>query len=207
MRKPTDSAMGIAARVRWPRPAVSMYCAQSGIRDVVDLLGKVPNKLSVDRLEGWVWDQVYTPKAIPVLSMALCMVIDVVFPVDGKRCHQNCWAGALIANFLAALGVTMLRVAFQSAHPPRWACRVLRMLPPKWLQKVSDPSCLLVTRIRDVCSVKFPAGGFWLIQCLLISWTLWCVCWQRQGWSGGECVAWPHKRWNTCVHCCTQKCS
>ena len=84
------------------------------------------------------------------------MVIDVVFPVDGGRCHQNCWAGALIANFLAALGVTRLRVASKCAHPPRWACRVLRMLPPK----VSDPSCPLVSRIGDVCSVKIPANGF-----------------------------------------------
>ena len=42
--------------MRWPRPTVSMYCAQSGVRDVVDLLGKVPNKLSVDRLECCVWD-------------------------------------------------------------------------------------------------------------------------------------------------------
>ena len=127
---------------------------------MVDLLGKVPSKLSVDRLECWVWDQVYTPNAIPVLSLALCMVIDVVFPVDGGRCHPNCWAGALIANFLAALGVTRLRVASQCAHPPGWACRVLRMLPPKWLEKVSDPSCPLVLRIREVCSVKFPANGF-----------------------------------------------
>ena len=35
-----------------------------------------------------------------------------------------------------------------------------RMLPPKWLQKVSDPSCPLVSRIRDVCSLRFPANGF-----------------------------------------------
>ena len=152
--------MGTAARMRWPRPTVSMYCAQSGIRDVVDLLGKVPNKLSVDRLEWWVWDQLYTPNAIPVLSLALCMVIDVVFPVDGRRCHQNCRAGALIANFLAALGVTRLRVASQCAHPSGWACCVLRMLLPKWLQKVSDPSCLSVLRKREVCSVRLPAGGF-----------------------------------------------
>ena len=45
MRKPTNSAMGTVARMRWPRPTVSMYCAQCGIRDVVDLLEKVPNKL------------------------------------------------------------------------------------------------------------------------------------------------------------------
>ena len=28
------------------------------------------------------------------------------------------------------------------------------------LQKVSDPSCPLVSRIRDVCSLRFPANGF-----------------------------------------------
>ena len=90
-----------------------------------------PDKLSMDKLECWVWDQVYTLDAIPVLSLAMCMVIDVVFPVNEKRSHQNCWAGALIANLLAALGVARLRVASQCAHPPRWACRVLRMLPSK----------------------------------------------------------------------------
>ena len=160
MRTPTNSAVGTVARMRWPRPVVSSYCAQSGIRDVVSLLGRVLDKLSVDKLECWVWDQVYTLDAIPVLSPAMCMVIDVVCPVNGKRSHQNCWAGALIANILAALGVARLRVASQCAHPPRWACRVLRVLPPKWLPGISDPSCPLVLRIREACSVRFPANGF-----------------------------------------------
>ena len=39
-----------------------------------------PDKLSMDKLECWVWDQVYTLDAIPVLSL----VIDVVFPVNEK---------------------------------------------------------------------------------------------------------------------------
>ena len=95
MRKPTNSAMGTVSRMRWPRPTAGWYCAQSGIRGVVHLLGKVPDKQSVDKLECWVWDQVYTLNAILVLSLAMCMVMDVVFPVNGKRCHQNCWAGAL----------------------------------------------------------------------------------------------------------------
>ena len=51
-------------------------------------------------------------------------------------------------------------MASRSAHPPRWACRVLRMLPPRWLQRKSDPSGPLVSRIRDACSVRFPANGF-----------------------------------------------
>ena len=76
--------------MRWPRPLVSNYCVQSGIRDVVHLLGKVPDKLSVDKLECWVWDQLCTQNAIIVLSLAMCMVIDIVFPVNEKRCHQNC---------------------------------------------------------------------------------------------------------------------
>ena len=84
MRKPTKSAMRTVARMRWPRPTVSSYCAQSGIRDVVNLLGRVPDKLSVDKLECWVWDRVYTLDAIPVLSLIMCMVIDVVFPVNEK---------------------------------------------------------------------------------------------------------------------------
>ena len=42
MGKPTDSIMETLARMRWPRPVVSMYGAQCGIRDVVDVLGKVP---------------------------------------------------------------------------------------------------------------------------------------------------------------------
>ena len=79
---------------------------------MVNLLGKVPDKQSVDKLECWVWDQVYTMNAIPVLSLAMCMVMDVVFPVNEKRCHQNCWAGALVANLLAALGVARLRCGF-----------------------------------------------------------------------------------------------
>ena len=95
MRKPTNSAMGTVSRMRWPRPTAGWYCAQSGIRGVVNLLSKVPDKQSVDKLECWVWDQVYTMNAIPVLSLAMCMVMDVVFPVNGKRCHQNCWAGWL----------------------------------------------------------------------------------------------------------------
>ena len=160
MRKPTNSIMWTASRMRWPRPTVSSYCAQSGIRDVISLLGKVPDKRSLDRLECWVWDQVYNCNAIPVLSLAMCMVIDVVFPVSEKRCHQSCWVGALIANLLAALGVARLRVASQHAYPPRWTCRVLRMLPPKWLQGISDPSGPLLARFREACSVTFPASGF-----------------------------------------------
>ena len=116
MRKPTNSAMGTVSRMRWPRRTAGWYCAQSGIRGVVNLLGKVPDKQSVDKLECWVWDQVYTMNAIPMLSLAMCMVMDVVFPVNGKRCHQNCWAGALVANLLAALGVARLHVASRYAH-------------------------------------------------------------------------------------------
>ena len=63
----------------------------------------VPKPLSVERLECWVWDPVNTQNAISVLSLALCMVIDVIFPVDGRRCHQNCWAGVLVSILLAAL--------------------------------------------------------------------------------------------------------
>ena len=77
-------------------------------------------KLSVDKLECWVWDQVHEPNAIPVRSLAMCMVIDIVFPVNEKRCHQNCLAGGLVANLLAALGVARLRAASQGVHPPRW---------------------------------------------------------------------------------------
>ena len=100
MRKPTNSAMGTVSRMRWPRPTAGWYCAQSGIRGVVNLLGNVPDKQSVDKLECWVWDQVYTLNAIPVLSLAECMVMDVVFPVDKKdvtktaglvRWWQICW--------------------------------------------------------------------------------------------------------------------
>ena len=118
-----------------------------------------PDELSMDKLECWVWDQVSTLDAVPVLSLAMCMVIDVVLPVNEKRSHPNCWAGVLIAIFLAALGVARLREASQCAHPPRWACRVLRMLPPKWLQGISDPSCPLVFRIREVCSVSSKRMG------------------------------------------------
>ena len=149
MRKPTNSAMQTISRMRWPRPAAGWYCAQSGIRGVVNLLGKVPDKQSVDKLECWEGDQVYTMNAIPVLSLAMCMVMDVVFPINEKRCHQNCWAVALVANLLEALGVVRLRVASRCAHPPRWACWVLRMLPPRWLQGVSDPSSPLVSRNRE----------------------------------------------------------
>ena len=64
----------------------------------------------------------YTQNALWVLSLALCMVIDVIFSIDGRRWHQDCWAGVLVSNLLAAPGVARLRVAFQIAHPPRWAC-------------------------------------------------------------------------------------
>ena len=159
MRKSTNSAMGTVSRMRWPRPTVNSYCAHSGIRDVIGFLGKMPDKRSVEILECWVWDQVYKVNAIPVLSLAMCMVIDVVFPVSEKRCHQCCWVGMLIANILAALGVARLRVSSQCVHPPSWACRVFRLLPPRWLQGISDPSGPMVSRIRSACSVRFPASG------------------------------------------------
>ena len=60
--------------------------------------------------------------AIPVLSLAMCMAMDVVFPVNEKRCHQNCWAGALVANLLATLGVARLRVASRYAHRGTEVC-------------------------------------------------------------------------------------
>ena len=94
-----------------------------------------------------------------MLSLAMCMVLDVVFPVNGRKSHQSCWAGALVANLLAALGVARLCVASRYAHPPRWACRVLRMLPPRWLHEVSNSSSALVSRMRDACSTRFPTDG------------------------------------------------
>ena len=50
---------------------------------MVDVLGKVPSKLSVEKLECWIWGQVYTLNGISVLSLALCIVIDVTFPAGG----------------------------------------------------------------------------------------------------------------------------
>ena len=132
MGKPTDSLMGTLARMRWPRPVVSMCRAQCGIRDVVDVLRKVPSKLSVEKLDCWIWRQVKTLNGISVLSLALCMVLAVIFPAGGKVSPK-----LLVSNLLAALEVARLRVASQSVHPPRWACRVLRMLPPRWLQEKS----------------------------------------------------------------------
>ena len=94
MRKPTNSALETVSRMRWPRPTVSSCCAQSGTRDVVSLLGKVLDKLSVDKLECWVWDQVYTQNALPVLTLTMCMVIDIVFPVNEKKMSPEllCWS-------------------------------------------------------------------------------------------------------------------
>ena len=96
-RKPTSSAMGTVSRMRWPRPSAGWYCAQSGIRGVVNLLGKVRDKQSVDKLECWVWDQVYTMNAIPVLSLAMCMLSfhstgkDVTKTAGLVRWSQICW--------------------------------------------------------------------------------------------------------------------
>ena len=56
--------------------------------------------------------------------------------------------------------VARLLVASRYAHPPRWACRVLRLLPPRWLHEVSDSSSVLVSRMREACSARFPANGF-----------------------------------------------
>ena len=162
---------------------------------MVNMLGKVPDKRSVDKLECWVWDRVLNEcNAGAVFGNAhghgCCLSSQ-----RGKRCHQNCWAGALVANLLAALRVARLRVA--SRYPPRWACRVLRMLPPKWLQGVSDPSSPLVYRIREACSARFPVNWVWRVHCLRVSWSLWCVCWQGETrqkedvWHGSESTGTP----------------
>ena len=114
MRKPTNSVMVTVSRMRWPRLTVSSYCAQSGIRDVVNLLGKVPDKLSVDKLECWVWDQVYTLNAILVLSLAMCMVIDVVSPVNEKDVTKTAglerWS-RIFSQRLGWRGFVWLRIA------------------------------------------------------------------------------------------------
>ena len=148
MRKPTNSAMGTVSRMRWPRPTAGRYCAQSGIRGVVNLLGKVPDKQSVDKLEFWVWDQVYTLKAIPVLCLAMCMVMDVVFPVK-----------ALVANLLAALwrGFVWLRAMLihRGVHAGFFECCL-----QGGCKESLVPRVLLVSRIRDACSVRFAVNGF-----------------------------------------------
>ena len=61
---------------------------------------------------------------------------------------------------VGSTGVARLLVASRYAHPPRWACRVLRMLPPRWLHEVSDSSSGLVSRMKEACSARFPANGF-----------------------------------------------
>ena len=109
------------------------YC---GIRDVIDLLGNLPEKLSVERQEYWVRDQVINTEC----NIGLCTVIDVIFPVDGRRCRQNCWAGALFSNLLAALEwrgfVRPSRVLIRrDGRAGSSECYL-----PEWLQKVSDPS-------------------------------------------------------------------
>ena len=90
MRKPTNSAMGTVLQNAMATTYCGLVLCSIWNPCVVNLLGKVPGKQSVDKLECLVWDQVYTTNAIPVLSLAMCMVMDVVFPVNEKRCHQNC---------------------------------------------------------------------------------------------------------------------
>ena len=67
--------------------------------------------------------------------MALCVVIYVVFPVDEWRERQDCWAGASVSHSWAVLGVARLRAAVCVM-----VFSILRIMPPRWLQNVSDPS-------------------------------------------------------------------
>ena len=176
---------------------------------MVNLLGKVPNQQSVERLECWIWDQVYTKSAISVLSLATCMVMDVVFSSQWKQMPSKLLGWCSGRKSVGSTGVARLLVASRYAHPPRWACRVLRMLPPRWLHEVSDSSSGLVSRMKEALQCEVPSEWVWHVHCVCAGWSLWCVCWQGQAgqeenvWHGSEgfrtraCVA-VHKcsRWN-----------
>ena len=69
----SDTYFNPCPRMRWPRPTLSMYYAQSGIRDVIDLQGKVPEKLCRAAGVLGVGSGVYTACNIE-FSLALCMV-------------------------------------------------------------------------------------------------------------------------------------
>ena len=146
---------------------------------MVDVLGKVPSKLSVEKLECWIWGKVSTLNGISMLSLTLCMVIDVIFPAGGRRCHQNGWAGMLVSNLFAALGVARLRVASSSAHPSRWACRFSECC----LQVVAKSFRSIVSlRVahQGGLSCEISNGWLWCMDCLSVGGALWCVCCQSK---------------------------
>ena len=140
---------------------------------MIDLLGKVLEKVCGEA-------GVYTPNAISVLSLALCMVIDVIFPVDGRRCHLICWAGALVSNLLAALGWRGFV----------WPSRVLirrdgragssECCLPNGSKKFLIPR-VFWCRASERCAVWNSQQVVFGSSILLpVCWTLWCVCWQSK---------------------------
>ena len=163
---------------------------------MIDLLGKVLEKVCGEA-------GVYTPNAISVLSLALCMVIDVIFPVDGRRCHLICWAGALVSNLLAALGwrgfVWPSRVLIRrDGRAGSSECCLpnggKKFLIPRVFWCRASERCAVWNSQQVVLAHPF-------FTCLLD--TMVCML-AKQGWTGGECVAWVRDRWNASGRCCTQ---
>ena len=174
----------------WPSPSSpSAQRVLLKVRQISDLLVWNASDESAQIVIQWSWQQLDDELTGHLsLAWAASILVSSVFPVEGpvRRRPESLHCMAVL---LVTLSIARLRRAMQSRHPRRWACRVLRALPPGWLGSVAQPGHPLRQALVDVIAGRYPtvsscmgaAGGVSLVYCLF-SETGWY--WEKRTFAG-----------------------
>ena len=159
----------------WPSPSSpSAQRVLPKVRQISDLLVWNASDESAQIVIQWSWQQLDDELTGHLsLAWAASILVSSVIPVEGpvRRRPESLHCMAVL---LVTLSIARLRRAMQSRHPRRWACRVLRALPPGWLGSVAQPGHPLRQALVDVIAGRYPtvsscmgaAGGVSLVYCL-----------------------------------------
>ena len=124
--------------------------AREQARDLLPLAFTPPDGEAAARLESGIWSLAARDEALVGVSMTLATLARTLFDPAHPWGLGGPPAASALAHCLAAHAVIRLRRAACSARPQRWACRVLRILPPHWIRHVQEDWEVFVRNVRGV---------------------------------------------------------
>ena len=142
----------------WPTPSssVSRRCWRY-VFPIFSMLCWNPTEAEAASVLKWAWAQVDHRRGIECLEWAVAVVINRSFPADGPARRSP--RGLLcMAHLFVVLAALRLRRAQRSSRRrfPRWAARVLRLLPDGWVTEMCSPQSAARQAVWDALGGRLP---------------------------------------------------
>ena len=140
----------------WPRPVKDRAKAEAEVLVVLPHLRR-PTMQGVMPVQLWAWEKAAT-WSIGALTLAIAYLLEFLVPTSYAHGRASEAGDLMAAHILGASAVARLRAAAKQKHPPRWACRVARLLPcgvfPSLLVAGSPAELTMIAAFNGMVSEK-----------------------------------------------------